>query len=329
MVASWRVDWRLAWRLTIAAVVVAIASGGLAACVTQPGVLAITSPPARVDVATLERHVRTLSREFHPRSAAHPFNLDAAADYVIAELRLAGATPHVQTFEVAGREYRNVIARFGPDSGPVLVIGAHYDAWNGTPGADDNASGVAGLLELARLLSATPPTRPVELVAFTLEEPPFFRTEDMGSMRHARSLRGEGREVRLMLSLEMIGYFRDEPGSQRYPTRALKLLYPERGDFIALVGAYRDFGEMRRVKGLFKGAAGLRAVSINAPAFVQGVDFSDHASYWRHGMPAIMVTDTAFQRNPNYHGTGDTPETLDYERMAQVVQGVFAVATTF
>jgi hypothetical protein len=169
----------------------------------------------------------------------------------------------------------------------------------------------------------------VELVAYTLEEPPYFRTEFMGSFQHARALAQQNREVRLMLSLEMIGYFRDPPGSQRYPVAALKALYPDRGNFIALVGPYRDFGLMRRVKGLFKGASDLPATSINAPSLVQGVDFSDHASYWRFKMPALMVTDTAFMRNPNYHLPGDTADTLDYARMAKVVRGVYAVAMEF
>jgi Zn-dependent M28 family amino/carboxypeptidase len=169
----------------------------------------------------------------------------------------------------------------------------------------------------------------VELVAYTLEEPPFFRTESMGSYQHASALSLQRREVRLMLSLEMIGYFRDEPRSQQYPVAALKALYPGEGNFVALVGAYRDFGAMRRVKGLFMGASDLPATSINAPALVQGVDFSDHASYWRFKMPAIMVTDTAFLRNPNYHGAGDTADKLDYARMAQVVRGVYALAMEY
>ena len=248
---------------------------------------------------------------------------------MLAELKATGASTDVQVFTVDGREYRNVIARFGPASGPLLVIGAHYDSCGDTPGADDNASGVAGLIELARALAARPPAHSVELVAYTLEEPPFFRTDNMGSFRHAQALAQQRREIRLMLSLEMIGFFRDTPDSQRYPMGALELLYPDEGNFVALVGGYQDFGAMRRVKGLFKGASALPATSINAPSLVQGVDFSDHASYWRFKMPAIMVTDTAFLRNPNYHGPGDTADTLDYARMAQVVRGVYAVAMEY
>jgi Zn-dependent M28 family amino/carboxypeptidase len=304
-------------------------AGGLASCVAQPAVKAISSPDTAIDASALERHVRMLAHTLAPRSYEHPANLEDAGDYVLAEFARLGLATDVQEYQVNGRGYRNVIARLGPTKGPLIVIGAHYDACGDTPGADDNASGVAGLLELARALAAHPPRQPVELVAYTLEEPPFFRTEDMGSYRHAQALAAQGREVKLMLSLEMIGYFRDSPRSQRYPVGALKLLYPDQGNFIALVGAYRDFGDMRRVKGLFKGASALPVTSINAPESVQGVDFSDHASYWRFKMPAIMVTDTAFLRNDNYHEAGDTPETLDYRRMAQVVRGVFAVAQEF
>ena len=307
----------------------AMLAGGVASCVAQPLVRAIPSTDAAVDSAALERHVRRLTETFHPRSHQHADNLDAAADYVLAEFEAMGVTTAVQSFDLQGRNYRNIIARFGPAAGPVLIIGAHYDSCGDTPGADDNASGVAGLIELARALAQNPPAHPVELVAYTLEEPPYFRTEFMGSYQHARALAQQKREVRLMLSLEMIGYFRDTPDSQRYPVAALKALYPDQGNFIALVGAYRDFGLMRRVKGLFKGASDLPATSINAPSRVQGVDFSDHASYWRFKMPALMITDTAFMRNPNYHQPGDTADTLDYARMAKVVRGAFAVAREF
>jgi Zn-dependent M28 family amino/carboxypeptidase len=273
--------------------------------------------------------VRTLSVDHFPRSVDDLGALQAAGDYVLAELRAAGTTPEAQAFVVDGITHRNFIARFGPAEGPLIVIGAHYDSCGQTPGADDNASGVAGLLELARLLAMNPPPHPVELVAFTLEEPPYFRTEHMGSFQHARALAHSGREVRLMVSLEMIGFFRDTPGSQQYPVSALGLLYPDTGNFITVVGGYENFGDMRRIKALFLGASDLPVATINAPRSVQGVDFSDHASYWHFGMPAVMVTDTAFLRNPNYHESGDTADTLDYERMAKVVRAVHAVAMRY
>lgn len=298
-------------------------------CVTQPWVRPIESREVSVDAAALARHVRTLAITLHPRSVDNLPNLERAADYVLAQLRATGADTAEQLVEADGKQFRNLIARFGPRDGPVIVIGAHYDSCGDTPGADDNASGVAGLLELARLLAHTPPKHAVELVAFTLEEPPFFRTESMGSYWHARELNRLNREVRLMLSLEMIGFYRDGAKTQAYPVSALKLLYPDEGNFIGIIAPLGDFTATRRVKGLFQGASDLPVVSINAPRTLQGVDFSDHASYWHFGMPAMMITDTSFFRNPNYHEAGDTPQTLDYARMAKVVRAVHAVAMDY
>lgn len=185
---------------------------------------------------------------------------------------------------------------------------------------------MAGLLELARLLGRSPPTRAVELVAYTLEEWPHFRTENMGSAWHARSMKAANRDVELMLSLEMIGYFSDEPGSQRFPFPVFGWLYPDQGNFIALVGKLEHFGLMRKAKAAMVGATTLPVRSINAPpTTLQGIDFSDHRNYWKESMPAIMVTDTAFLRNLNYHRQEDTAEKLDYARMAKVVQGIFAL----
>lgn len=316
-------------RILVYLLTVALLASGIVSCVSQPGVKAVESPEVTVELVALQRHVQALAVTYHPRSVENFAMLEAAGDYVLAEMRAAGAAPEIQNVDVNGTMHRNFIARFGPPEGSLLVIGAHYDACGQTPGADDNASGVAALLELTRLLARDPPSQPVELVAYTLEEPPYFRTEFMGSFRHASALAQQKRQVRLMVSLEMIGYFRDEPRSQDYPVAGLGLLYPDQGNFIAIVGAFNDVSNMRRIKALFKGASDLPVESINAPSSVPGVDFSDHASYWRFDMPAVMVTDTAFLRNPNYHEPGDTPETLDYARMAKVVRAMHAVAMQF
>jgi Zn-dependent M28 family amino/carboxypeptidase len=316
-------------RVAIFLLLLSLATAGLGSCVSQPGVKPIASTRVDVDAAALQRHVHALAITYHPRSVENFARLEAAGDYVLAEMRAAGAAAEVQNVDVNGTIYRNIIARFGPAEGPLLVIGAHYDACGQTPGADDNASGVAALLELTRLLARAPPPQPVELVAFTLEEPPYFRTDFMGSFWHARELDRQKREVRLMVSLEMIGFYRDEPKSQNYPVAGLGVMYPDQGNFIALVGAFNDVSNIRRVKALFKGASDLPVESINAPSSVPGVDFSDHASYWRFDMPAIMVTDTAFLRNPHYHESSDTPDTLDYTRMAEVVRAMHAVAMQF
>jgi hypothetical protein len=316
-------------RIFMALLIAGLSGSGMLGCVTQPWVSPRKSPEAVVDPAALERYVRALTEEFHPRSVDDIGRLTAAGDFVLAQMRAQGVSPEIQAYDVDGRPARNFIAHFGPREGPLLIIGAHYDACGTTPGADDNASGVAALLELTRLLSATPPPRPVDLVAYTLEEPPHFRTTNMGSYVHAHSLHQRGREVRLMLAVEMIGYFADVSDSQRYPLLGLEAIYPDTGNFIAVVGKFADFGDMRRVKGLFLGASDLPVESINAPASVPGLDYSDHLNYWKFGMPAMMVTDTSFLRNPNYHQPGDTADTLDYLRMAKVVRALHAVAMEF
>ena len=313
-------------RLLAALAVIVAGTLALAAMLGQPLVTAVPSTPPAVEPARLAAHVKKLSIDFHPRSFDHPANLERTAAYIEAQFKEAGAQVSIQDVMVDANRYKNVVARFGPASGRLLVIGAHYDSHGATRGADDNASGVAGLLELAHLLGKAAPTRPVELVAYTLEEPPYFRTRPMGSVWHACAVKAAGRDVELLLSLEMIGYFSDRPGSQAYPVGAMKLGYPDRGNFIALVGQFGDFGLSRSVKAAMTGASELPVYSLNAPSIVQGIDFSDHRSYWAQGYPALMVTDTAFMRNRNYHRAGDTFDKLDYKRMAMVVQAVFAVA---
>ena len=283
----------------------------------------ITVPGVSPD--RLEAHVRMLSETLHPRSVEELTKLEATANYIHAEFTATGAVVSDQWFTDRGEKYRNVIARFGPAEGPLLVIGAHYDSFETTPGADDNASGVAGLIELAGLLSRHPPQRPVELVAFTNEEPPHFRYPSMGSAHHAASLRAAGREVSLMLALEMIGWFSDAPGSQAYPVPGMTLLYPHKGDFIAVIGRFSDWSETRKVKAAMRSAGDLPVHSMNSLAVIPGVDFSDHLNFWSEGYPALMITDTAFYRNPHYHTAQDTYDRLDYARMAKVVEGVFAV----
>jgi len=277
-----------------------------------------------VDPSLLKQHVEKLSQELGPRDEAHIENLDRVAAYIKEEFQITGARVSEQPYRIEGKSYRNVIAQFGPTSGKRLVIGAHYDTAGPLPGADDNASGVAGLLELARLLDQHPPKILVELVAFTLEEPPFFRTTGMGSSVHANSLREQHAEVLAMICLEMIGYFSDSEGSQHFPAAILQAFYPSRGDFIAVVGRVGDGLMTRRIKAAMLQISSLKVRSINAPSFIPGIDFSDQLNYWHAGYRAVMVTDTAFYRNLNYHTVNDTAEKLDYKRMALVVAGVYA-----
>lgn len=298
---------------------------------TQPLLATARTQPAAptVSPARLEAHVRALSQEFVPRDHTHPENLDRAAAYIRTAFTRAGGATSEQPYNARGRSYRNIIALFGPETRARIVVGAHYDVDGELPGADDNASGVAGLLELAYVLGRSPPRTRVELVAYSLEELPFFGTPYMGSAVHARSLQQQGAEVRAMFSLEMIGYFSDEPASQQFPLEALRPFYPSRGNFIAIVGKPGQTSLVRKVKRAMRSASSLPVNSINAPRWIPGVDFSDHVSYWDAGYPAVMITDTAWYRNPNYHTADDTAETLDYARMAMVVQGVHAAVRAF
>jgi len=280
------------------------------------------------DPAQLESHVRTLSESFHPRNFRQVDNLNATADYIAGHFASAGGRVSTQPFSVNGAEYRNVSAQFGPKEGPRWIIGAHYDTHDDTPGADDNASGVAGLLELARLFGENPPDARIELVAYPLEEPPFFGSGQMGSARHAQALNLETDPVRGVVVLEMIGYFSDEHGSQRHPSQLLRLIYPEKGNFITVVGRWEDRRFVKQMKGAMQGATPLPVESIAAPVEVPGIDFSDHRNYWPLDLPAIMITDTAFYRNDHYHTAGDTYDTLDYERMAMAVTAVRAAILT-
>lgn len=301
----------------------------LIAMTTQPLVGRIDLKVPAVSPERLKAHVRILSETLHPRSVAELDNLEAAASYIHAEFTAAGAAVADQWFEDRGEKYRNVIARFGPAEGPLLVIGAHYDSFETTPGADDNASGIAGLIELAGLLARHPPRRPVELVAYTTEEPPHFRASSMGSAHHAASLRAAGRDVSLMLAIEMIGWFSDAEGSQTYPVPGMKLLYPDKGDFIAIIGRFHDWSDTRKVKAAMRGSGDLPVYSINTLPVIPGVDFSDHLNYRAESYPALMITDTAFYRNPHYHTAEDTYDKIDYDRMAKVVEAVFATVQAY
>ncbi len=276
-----------------------------------------------VDSDRLKVHVRMLSQTFHPRDWTHSENLAKCADYIAGQFAGAGAVVESQVFEVEGREYRNVIGRFGSGKGSKVVVGAHYDSCDDTPGADDNASGIAALIELAYLTGKHAPSREVELVAYVLEEPPFFRTQHMGSAIHAKSLAREKSRVTGVIVLEMVGSFSDEKGSQTYPSNLLRAYYPARGNFILVAGRWDQGNWVKAVKAGMQGTSDLPVYSIRAPSALPGIDFSDHVNYWPYGIQAVMITDTAFYRNPAYHTPHDSAEQLDYGRMSKVVLAVF------
>jgi hypothetical protein len=297
----------------------AILLGLAAAAITQPvfGTLPPSGGPA-ADPDRLRRHVEFLTVQAAPRDSDHTESLDRAAAYIRDGFARTRARVRDQVFQVRGRSYRNVIASFGPATGPLLVVGAHYDTFGDfglNPGADDNASGTAGLLEIARLLDGRDLPVRVELVAYANEEPPWFGSPWMGSAVHARSLKGQA--VRGMICLEMIGYFTER---QPAPNLLFRLLYPKQGNFIAVAGRWSDRALTRHVKRAIRGS-GFPAYSFTAPRDA-GIDASDQRSYWDLGIPAVMVTDTSDIRNPHYHAPGDMAGTLDYQRMARVVEGV-------
>lgn len=251
--------------------------------------------------------------------------MEEASAYIRASLDSIGFTSRRQEFDTDSGRYHNIVAFYGDTTLPRLVIGAHYDVCMDLPGADDNASGVAGLIELARMLKGEKPELKhcIEMVFYALEEPPFFRTQKMGSYIHASDLAARKVEVEGMISLEMIGYFSDEKDSQQYPLRVMKLFYPSRGNFIAVVGKSGMRKMAKKFKRGFIRHSDIGAEMLIAPESVPGVDFSDHLNYWYFGFDAVMITDSAFMRNGNYHKKSDTEETLDYRRMAEVVKGIF------
>lgn len=279
-----------------------------------------------VDTNKLREHVRFLSELSPGRNYLNISSLNKAADYIKEQFTRIGLAPEEQKFSIGGREYKNIMASIGPKDAERIVLGAHYDVWEDQPGADDNASGVAGLIELARHLNEMDSRLKyrVDFVAYTLEEPPFFPSDSMGSAVHAKSLKDAKTKVKVMYSLEMIGYFSDKPKSQRYPIGLMNLFYPATGNFISIVGRIGQARVVRKIKNSFKSSVSIGVESVTAPKWIPGVDFSDHRNYWNQGFTAVMITDTAFYRNDNYHLPTDTMATLDFERMAEVVKGVYA-----
>ncbi len=267
-----------------------------------------------------------LANDIGSRPARYPEKLEEAAQYLESIFQTFGYQVLRQPHHHRLKTYNNIIAvPKGADAlsrgEKLLVVGAHYDTVSTTRGADDNASGVAGLLELARIFAGSPPSS-LRLVAFCPEEPPAFHSRLMGSYVYAADLKQHKVFVQGMICLEMIGYFVDTPGSQSYPLPGMRWWYPNQGDFIALVGNLRSRGWTKQVKHLFRKGTDLPVECLNAPSLLYGIDFSDHWSFNKMGFPALMVTDTAFYRNPHYHRASDLPTTLDCQRTAKVIDGL-------
>lgn len=275
------------------------------------------------DTTTIRNHLTAITKTKKYRTYDNLEALNWTAQYIYDQLATVADTVYFQNYDVDGNTYKNVIAILGSEFEETVVVGAHYDACGNQEAADDNATGVVGLLELARLLDQQPLSYRMELVAYSLEEPPYFRTENMGSYIHAKSLNDEGRNVYGMMSLEMLGYFDSSKGSQHYPVGILSWFYGNRGDFIAIINKFGKGAFARRFTKLFKRNKQLKVKSLAAPPSLEGVDFSDHLNYWKFDYSAMMITDTAFMRNMNYHKKTDTMETLDIPMMAKVIDTLY------
>ncbi len=274
----------------------------------------------------LRAHVHALTETIGVRSVQTPANLAAAGAYIRREFEQLGDSVELQTYRADGLDVSNIIVeRKGagrPDS--VLVVGAHYDTVWCTPGADDNASAVAVMIETARLLKSDGLRDTVRFVAFTCEEPPHFFTDTMGSRVYAKRCRSRNENLTGMLCLEMVGYFSDEPGSQNVPA-AFTLLTgreaPKQGNFLAAAGNLNSQDLASGFEQGFARFSELPLISFCLPGSVPEIQLSDNSSFWDQGYPALMITDTSFLRNPNYHEPTDRIETLDFDRMAQVACG--------
>lgn len=284
-------------------------------------------PPLSAAQATLrdelQRDVQKLAGEIGERNTYTPRALHAAADYIEASFTNAGLTVTRQSFTAMGERCDNLITEIAGATRrqEIIVVGGHYDSVQGVAGANDNASGAAATLALARRFALTKPARTLRFVAFVNEEPPFFQYEGMGSLFYARSCRTNGDNIVAMLSLETIGYYTETDRSQQYPF-PVGLFYPSCGNFVAFVGKTSQAGLVRQCIRSFRTHTQFPSEGAALPSRIPGVDWSDHWSFWQAGYPAIEVSDTAIFRYQHYHTPDDTPDKLDYERMARVVEGL-------
>lgn len=282
---------------------------------------AALSPEEIVLREELRADVQMLAGQIGERNMAHYPQLNAAADFIESSFARAGLQPRRDTYELNGRSCHNIEAEIRGASPQIVLVGAHYDSVFGAPGANDNGSGVAATLALARRFAARSSSCTLRFVAFVNEEPPYFQTPQMGSFVYASRCKARGDRISAMISLETIGYFSDAPHSQTYPSAGLGVFYPTVGNFIGFVGNVHSRALLRRSLALFRQQGKLPSQGAALPSFIPGIAWSDQWSFWQHGYPAIMITDTAPFRYPHYHSVTDTPDKLDYDRFALVVSG--------
>ncbi len=324
---------RRAWRGLVLrwALIALVLASGVAFMVEMPGksyrgpLQPLTSQEEELNV-NLKNHILSLAGTIGERNLIHYKSLQNTRQYIETFLEGQGYKVDSQEYLVENAKVRNLIAeiRGGAKADEVVVIGAHYDTVFDCPGADDNTSGIAALLELARLLKTAHPARTVRFVAFVNEEPPYFQTANMGSWVYAKQLHSRHEKVVAAVSLETVGMYSDAEGSQHYP-EGFSQFYPSKGNFIGFVGNISSRSLVREMIRSFRQTTSFPSEGVAAPQWIGGVGWSDHWSFWQEGYPAVMVTDTAPFRNRNYHLPSDTPDTLDYQRMARVVRGLESV----
>ena len=319
--------------LLVIVVIVALAAAGYGALhymTSMPGKPHRGALPPLTDAEaalaqSLERHIATIAAREH--NVVHYDELEKVARYIEATLASFGYAVGRQEFLVNGKLVRNIdvaIEPAGRSADPdVIVVGAHYDSVSGSPGANDNASGAAAVIELARLLRDldTVGGKRIRLALFVNEEPPYFRTEAMGSLRYARALAQRNERVVAMYSLETIGFYSSDPGSQVYPA-PFGLMFPDRGDFVAFVGMMGSRALVRETMRSFRTHTSFPTIGGVAPDFIPGIGWSDHWAFAEQGFQAVMITDTAPFRYPHYHQPSDTPDKVDAEKVARVVKGI-------
>ena len=275
----------------------------------------------------LRRHVEMLAEQIGERNVWQPEALVAAALYIRNTLEDLDYQVRIQSFESEGQTVQNIEVELPGATAPqeIAVVGAHYDSVPDGPGANDNASGIAALLEIARLLSGKTHARTLRLVAFVNEEQPFSSGEQMGSRVYAERSRQRSEQIKAMISLETIGFYTDQHASQHYPF-PFNYFYPDTGNFIGFVGNLSSWNLVRQSLGAFRTTTAFPSEGVAAPGWIRGIGWSDHASFWQAGYPAIMITDTAFFRYQHYHKETDTPDKLDYQSLARVTRGLVDVA---
>jgi hypothetical protein len=290
---------------------------------SHEGPLAPLTDAQRAASERLRDDVVRLAGGIGQRSTFQPRQFAASAEMIWKQLEQAGLTPREHSRVARGTTVPNIDVTVQGTTLPeeIVLIGAHFDTFQGTPGADDNASGVAAVLELARRFARAPQARTLRFAFFVNEEPPAFWTSDMGSWVYAKKCKADGDRITAMLAIESVGYYSDEPNSQQYP-RPLNSLYPNKGNFLAFVSNVDNRKLVRRTISTWRANVAFPSEGAALPSALPGIGWSDHWSFWQEGYPAMMLTDTATFRNPHYHRSSDTPDTLDYERMSRVVDGI-------